>query len=49
MPPCHTGEETYGKKDDVLLVVQKEVWIVSIADPIPFLRIGEGIEAPTGG
>ena len=24
MPPCHTGEETYGKKDDVLLVVQKE-------------------------
>src|SRR5262245_40636970 len=24
MPPCHTGEEAYGKKDDVLLVVQKE-------------------------
>lgn len=24
MPPCHTGEETYCKKDDVLLVVQKE-------------------------
>ena len=21
---CHTGEETYGKKDDVLLVIQKE-------------------------
>ena len=37
MPPCHAGKETYGKKDDILLVVQKKVWIVSIAEPILFL------------
>jgi ABC transporter substrate binding protein len=44
MPPCHTGEEAYGKKDDVLL--RKKVQIVSIAKPIPFLRNGERKEAP---
>ena len=34
MPPCHTGEEAYGKKDDVLLVFRKKVQIVSIAHPM---------------
>ena len=47
MPPCHTGEEAYGKKDDVLLVVQKEgTDRFHFAKPIPFLRNGERKEAP---
>jgi len=42
MPPCHTGEEAYGKKDDVLLVVQKEgTDRFHFAKLIPLLRNGE--------
>ena len=47
MPPCHTGEEAYGKKDDVLLVVQKEgIDRFHFAKLIPLLRNGERKEAP---
>ena len=43
MPPCHTGEEAYGKKDDVLLVVQKEgTDRFHFAKLIPLLRNGQG-------
>ena len=46
MPPCHTGEEAYGKKDDVLLVVQKEgTDRFHFAKLIPLLRNGERKEA----
>jgi hypothetical protein len=47
MPPCHTGEEACGKRDDVLLVVQKEgTDRFHFAKPIPLLRNGERKEAP---
>src|SRR5262245_24453684 len=46
MPPCHTSEETYGKKDDVLLVVQKEGKDRFHCQAHTFLRFGERKEAP---
>ena len=49
MPPCHTGEEAYGKKDDVLLVVQKEGTDRFHCQAHTFLRNGERKEALAGG
>jgi len=46
MPPCHTGEEAHGKKDDVLLVVQKEGTDRFHCQARTFLRNGGRKEAP---